>query len=139
MTESNRHWGASLNDFLDREGIRDEVRAETLQRIGWPVVPYPARDPSIESLSIGHELVNPEAKKFCDRYEARVLGSFPAKTIVSRELIEDAAPGFWINADLENGTLTLSFKNGRATYAVIATTVYGDWIVTLTSSEMLTQ
>lgn len=33
MTERNPHWGSSLNDFLDEEGIREEVRAQSISRV----------------------------------------------------------------------------------------------------------
>jgi antitoxin HicB len=33
MTARNSHWGSSLEDFLDEDGIREEVRAEAITRV----------------------------------------------------------------------------------------------------------
>ena len=33
MTEPNPHWGTTLDEFLDAEGIRGAVKAEALTRI----------------------------------------------------------------------------------------------------------
>ncbi len=44
MTERNPHWGSSLNDFLDEEGIREEVRAQSISRvIAWQLTQEMAR------------------------------------------------------------------------------------------------
>ncbi len=32
-TARNSHWGSSLEDFLDEDGIREEVRAEAITRV----------------------------------------------------------------------------------------------------------
>jgi hypothetical protein len=33
MTKMNPHWGSSLDDFLDEEGIREAAKAEAVARV----------------------------------------------------------------------------------------------------------
>ena len=33
MTKRNSHWGTTLDEFLDAEGIREEAKAEAVTRV----------------------------------------------------------------------------------------------------------
>jgi antitoxin HicB len=38
-TPANPHWGSTLDDFLDEEGIREEVTTEAIKRVvAWQLV-----------------------------------------------------------------------------------------------------